>query len=200
VLAVGLIGGIGSRVWVQSDPLRVRSDERRVVTAAASWESRQPWTGALTAGPERALVGVAVDLAGQIASSPAWRSGYLDGHRMMLDLGAELDAVDAQAFQIAQARAGGGAQADVDAAFDGLLDRVLALRRYADGLTALGARITSANAELGAAGAIGQLRGGVDQGQYSIGDLGRLTYELGVIGASVDSTVAQVRSDRANRG
>ncbi len=140
--ATAVAGGVlaGSAVtaavtWrsVQADPLRIGREERRALTAAGFWQSHQPWTAALNAGAERALLGVAVQTAAEIAGSPAWRSGYLDGHRLQLDLADELDAIDEQTFWIAQARHSGGPDADVRAGFDGAVDRVLALREYAAG-------------------------------------------------------------------
>jgi hypothetical protein len=182
--------------WIQADPLRVQPAERHALTAAGYWQSSQPWTGALAAGSERALVGVAVETVATISSNPAWRSGYLDGHRLVFDLAAELDAVDAQAFEVARARAGGGAEADVQASFDSALDRVVALRRYAGGLAELTSQIATTGAQLHAAPAIGALRGDRDQSQYAVDGIARLTDELGVISASVEATAAEVRKER----
>jgi hypothetical protein len=182
--------------WIRSDPLRIQPDERRALTAAGYWQSRQPWTAALNTGPERALLSVAVETVAQIASSPAWRSGYLDDHRLVLDLADELDGIDAQLVQIAQARLADGAEADRQRALDSALDRVLALRGYAAGLAALTGRIVVADRELDAAPAIGELRGSVDRGAYAIDGVRRLTDELAVITASVDATAAELRQER----
>lgn len=182
--------------WIQADPLRVQPAERHALTAAGYWQSSQPWTGTLAAGPERALVSVAVETVATIASNPAWRSGYLDGHRLVFDLAAELDAIDAQAFEIARARASGGAEADVSAGLDSALDRVLALRRYAAALAELTSRIATTGVQLHAAPAIGELRGDRDQSQYAVDGIERLTDELGVISASVEATAAELRKER----
>jgi len=107
---------------------RLSFAERQQVAAASSWRSRQAWTGR---GEERGLVIAAVDAAGRIARSPAWRSGRLDEQRVRLDLAAELDQIDEQAHRIADARANG---ADVGAAWDAALDRVAALTAYANEL------------------------------------------------------------------
>jgi hypothetical protein len=183
--------------WIRSDPLRIQPDERRALTAAGYWQSRQPWTAALNTGPERALLSVSVETAAQIASSPAWRSGYLDGHRLVLDLADELDEIDAQLVPIAQARLAGAAEADRNRALDNALDRVLALRAYAAGLAALTGQIMVADAELDAAPVIGELRGGVEAGAYAVDGIRRLTEELAVITASVDATAAELRQGRA---
>lgn len=195
-LAAGALAIAATWRWIATDPLRIRAAERHALSAAGWWQSRQAWTGALATGPERALLGVALEVAVEIASSPAWRSGYLDGHRLVFDLAAELDAVDAQAFAVARARAAGGSEPDVDAAFDGCLDRVLALRRYANGLAELTKRIAAADTEIHAAPAVGALRGDVEQGRYAVQGIQRLTDELGVISASVEATAAELRKER----
>jgi len=195
-LLAGSLAAAAAWRWIGADPLRIRAAERHALTAAGWWQSRQGWTGALAAGPERALLGVALDGAAQIASSQAWRSGYLDGHRLVFDLATELDAVDAQAFEVARARTAGGAEHDVDAAFDSCLDRVLALRRYANGLAELTDRIAATDTEFHAAPAIGELRGDVEQGRYAVQGIQRLTEELAVISASVEATAAELRKER----
>jgi energy-converting hydrogenase Eha subunit A len=194
VAAGATVLAVAGSAWVNADPLRLRPEEHRALSTAGHWESKQPWTAALNAGPERALLGAAVEAAGQIAASPAWGSGYLDGHRLVLDLAAELDEIDIQACAIAQARVGHGA--DADAALDATLDRVLALRGYVTGLTALTGRIVAADAELRAAPVIGELQGAVDRSGYAVDGVRRLTDELGAITASIDTTIAEVRKNR----
>ena len=71
---------------------------------AVLWQSSQAWLGPLAAGPERRLVTVACDAVGRIIGSAAWGSAALDDHRLTLDLTAELDQIDAQAYALAFAR------------------------------------------------------------------------------------------------
>ncbi|MCW2523385.1 MAG: hypothetical protein JWO63_1720 [Frankiales bacterium] len=195
VAGVGLVFALAARSWIRADPLRITTAEGRRLDHACSWQSRQPWTGTLNAGPERALLGLAVDAVGAIATSPAWASGYLDGHRLAFDLADELDGLDAQLCQVASARAAGGADDDVDAAFDAGLDRVLALRRYEAGLAALTAHVAVTDAVLHAAPAVGELRGSVEQARFAAEGVQRLTDELAVIIASVDETASELRRD-----
>jgi hypothetical protein len=193
VAAAGVIGAVAGRQWTRADPLRITTDEGHLLDRARSWQSQQPWTGALNTGPERALLGVAVDEVGRIAINPAWTSGYLDEHRLAFDLAAELDGLDAQLYQVASSRVAGGA--DVSAALDAGLDRVVALRRYDAGLATLTAHIVAADTQLHAGPAIGELRGSVDVARFAVEGVQRLTDELGVITASVDQTAADLRRD-----
>ncbi|MDP9093532.1 MAG: hypothetical protein M3N95_11525 [Actinomycetota bacterium] len=195
-LAAGALATAAAWRWIEADPLRIRPAERHALTAAGWWQSRQAWTGTQATGPERALLSLAVEVVAEIASSPAWRSGYLDAHRLVFDLAAELDAVDAQAFGVAQARTAGRTRPDADAAFESCVDRILALRRYANRLAELTERITAADTEIHAAPAIGELRGDVEQGRYAVQGIARLTEELGVISASVEATAAELRRER----
>jgi hypothetical protein len=196
LLAACALGAVVGRQRVRADPLRIHERERRVLSDGGHWESKQPWAAATNSGPERALLGLAVDVVARIAASPAWRSGYLDGHRMVLDLTAELDAVDLQTFTIASARVAGGAGSDLPSALDAAIDRVQALRDYQASLAALTVRTVVADAELNAAQAIGALRSGADQDVYASGGVRRLTDEVQVITASVDRTAAEVRQQR----
>ena len=202
VLEARTRAGYGSPSEIRSglrsrhDPLRLDRRQQRQLTEASTWQSRQTWPAPLLGSPERALVTLAVEVVGEIAASPVWRSGYLDGHRLELDLAAELDDIDAQALQVAQLSATGAAAADAGAGLDSCLDRVLALRAYAQGLAALGARIAAADAEIHAAPAIGELRGRDEGGSGSLEQLARLTGELGVLGSAVEQTAAEVRSER----
>lgn len=93
--------------------------------AALSWESSQPWPVSLAQSAERRLVFVAVDVVARIAQSPAWASPSLD-------LAAELDEIDAQAYRLAQAEGEVHRQG-----WDALVDRVSALSDYADRLAVL---------------------------------------------------------------
>ena len=137
VAVVGMIGvgGVGAL-------LVLRVARRSVLTGGRtgmSWQSTQPWLGPLAQSPERRLVFVAVDTVARIAGSDAWSSRHLDDHRIRLDLAAELDDIDAQAYRLAELREQAGTQhTDVlDQGWNALVDRVSALSDYADRLAAL---------------------------------------------------------------
>ena len=117
--ALGEAGGPSLR------PAAVTSGNRR-------WESRQAWLGPLSGSRERRLTLVACEVVARIERSPAWTSPELADHREQLDLLAELEQLDVQAFRLAHA---GTAPGEVWLA---LVDRVAALHGYAGRLDELG--------------------------------------------------------------
>ncbi|HWC81574.1 MAG TPA: hypothetical protein VG756_16610 [Pseudonocardiaceae bacterium] len=138
---IGLIGGliglgfVGGAVahYASGDPLRLSTADRRSLAAARYWQSRQGWIGPLSGTRERRLALVARDLVERIATSPAWTSGELDGHRVQLDLIAELDQIDEQAYQLAHLRSTlpDGPHTALEQGWAALVDRVAALLVYA---------------------------------------------------------------------
>jgi hypothetical protein len=123
---------------MRRDPLQLAPADRRAMAAASRWDSKQDWTGALSAGSERGLVIAAARVVDRIARSPGWRSGMLGEHRLRLDLVAELDQIDDQAHRIAVARQRQpGADPVLDEAWESTVDRVAALSAYADNLDGL---------------------------------------------------------------
>jgi hypothetical protein len=140
VAIVGLLGLAGTGT-VLAWRLSRRSLARNEI--GETWQSRQSWLGPLAQSQERRLVFVAVDTVARIARSDAWASGYLDDHRIQLDLVTELDEIDDQAYQLAELRHRLGEQLDEHHAaalrqsWDALVDRVSALSAYADRLPAL---------------------------------------------------------------
>ncbi|GAA1683041.1 hypothetical protein [Fodinicola feengrottensis] len=126
------VTAVWSAVYVLRDPLRLSARERRDWQRARSWHSGQPWSATLSAGPERRLVSAACLAVGRILASPAWHRDTLDEHRLQLDLRAELDGIDQQAFTLATAKT------PLPAALtDALIERVTALGAYADQLDAV---------------------------------------------------------------
>lgn len=124
-IGVALVGMVG--VGAVGAFVVTRLARRSAIGAAPalSWESAQPWPVALAQSPERRLVFVAVDVVARIAESPAWASPSLD-------LAAELDEIDAQAYRLAQSEGELHRQG-----WDALVDRVSALSDYADRLATL---------------------------------------------------------------
>ena len=106
--AAAAIGGV-SAGYLRRDPLRISSAERRELVADRSWHSVQPWTGGLADTPERRLVAQAQDAVKSLVAAPAWSGRAFEEHRLRLDLQAELDEVDRQAYQLASTSPGGGA-------------------------------------------------------------------------------------------
>ncbi len=129
---------------------------------AGRWRSRQSWTGPLASGPERGLVIAAADAVGRIANSHGYRPGALD-------LGAELDHIDIQAYRIALARqtAGPHEPPGVAAAWTAAVDRAAALTAYANQLDGLQARTE----EMFARNRETLREGGLDS-TLSLGDVG----------------------------
>jgi hypothetical protein len=199
ILAGSIVTGVALSTWVLADPLRLRHDERRALTNARFWESRQAWIGRIHDAPERALVGLAADLVSQIAASPAWNTTYLDAHRARFDLIVELDHIDAQAHQCATVRVARPADPAAEANYLGLVDRVVALRRYAKALDGLGDQLAAAAASVDA-----ELRGtgfaahptAMD---YQTGELRQLTSELTSLNSSIAESIAKSRPGLTGR-
>lgn len=145
--ALAIIGG----GIMRRDQLQLTPADRRAMAAASRWDAKQPWTGPLSAGPERGLVIAAARVAERIARSPGWRLDALGEYRLRLDLIAELDQIDEQAHRIAVARQQqhGAPDPVLDQAWDALVDRVAALTAYADNLDGLGAAQAAAINRLG---------------------------------------------------
>ena len=82
---------------------------------------------------------VAQDAVRELIRSPAWQSAAFDEHRIRLDLKAELDEVDRQAYDLAVVRPKLTDQSrDAHAAASAALQRrVAALRTYSDAVVAL---------------------------------------------------------------
>jgi hypothetical protein len=174
--------------WGSRDPLRLTTLERREITKASRWESRQLWTGPLAFCQERGLVVAATRAAERIARSPAWRSGRLDEHRVRLDVGNELDQIDEQAFRIASARyegSTGGLPVEgpgdpvVDQAWEAALTRVAALTCYAESLDGLARQQAVERARLGDPVRDSDLMAGLTMDEIAVEDITALTYFLG---------------------
>lgn len=195
-LLAGLAGlGLGAGAvarYAAGDPLRLSTADRRTLAAARYWQSRQGWIGPLSGSPERRLVLVARDLVERIVTSPAWTSGQLDGHRTQLDLAAELDQIDEQAYQLAQLRATLTGSSDPvstpdqsdDALAQGwqaLVDRVAALAVYASKLGGLDRQLADKQAAdrlLRADQQIAALLAGAARDDLAADQLRALTEEL----------------------
>lgn len=160
--------------------LRLTAAERRTLEASRHWESRQPWRPPLTGGPERRLVSMACDLVRRVTAGPVWAADYLDDQRLRLDLTAELDQIDAQAYRLATARPAGDAAEPAGPAWHALIDRVVALERYADELAALDLRL-AARAAVEPDDAVPELAAGIVRDRYAAEDLRTLTDELRAI-------------------
>ncbi len=160
------------------------------------WQSRQQWIGPLAGGRERRLVTLACENAGRIIASDAWSLPELDDHRLTLDLPAELEQIDRQAFAIAHLRHDSGARrtspdaglvddraeepAD-DPAWGMLVDHVAALASYAAGLERLDAAFRPGipTAE-GAIEARQSLSVGSVEDEFAVAHLRALTTDLAV--------------------
>lgn len=138
-LVVGGAATAAVALYASRDRLRLTQQDRRALSGSRSWQSGQAWLGPLAETRERRLVFVAVDVVADIAGSDAWASGYLDEHRIRLDLATELDEIDEQAHRLAEVGAESpGAQA-VGQGWDAVVDRVAALFLYAERLRAMAA-------------------------------------------------------------
>jgi hypothetical protein len=148
---VALVGGVGSAIplslYANGDPLRLTHADRHALHETKRWQSRQNWIGPLSGSVERRLVIVARDVVERIVSSPAWSSGHLAEHRTRLNLGAELDQIDEQAFGLAALRAqlasgpqvvGDQRAIAVEQGWSRLVDRVAGLAVYAQRLDGVG--------------------------------------------------------------
>jgi hypothetical protein len=165
IVILGIAGAAAAAVagvstgYLMSDRLRMATNERRELQADRSWHSQQPWIGELTQTPERRLVAQAQDAVARLVGAPAWSSAAFDGHRVRLDLKAELEEIDAQAYQLAAAdperRANGAPPPEPTApaviahrsARDALGRRVDALSAYADAVSALAPELPAGESE-----------------------------------------------------
>jgi hypothetical protein len=130
-LAVLLLTAIGGFRVATQDPLRMTAHDQEAIAASARWQSRQAWSDASKAGPERGLVLLAAQTAERIGDSPAWPDARLDEQGIRLNLQAELDRADELAHRVAQR-----ATRDADPDWTAALDRVAALRSYERALAA----------------------------------------------------------------
>lgn len=143
VAIVGLLGLAGTGIVLAWRLSRRSLSRDETDGTGETWQSRQSWLGPLSQSRERRLVFVAVDTVAGIARSDAWAAGYLDDHRIRLDLVTELDEIDDQAYQLAALRHQLGERPDehhaaaLQQSWDALVDRVSALSAYADLLVAL---------------------------------------------------------------
>ncbi len=143
----------GATGYLTADRLRMASSERRELVADRSWHSAQPWLGPLTQTPERRLVAQAQDAVSRLVSAPAWTSPAFDGHRLRLDLKAELDEIDGQAYRLAAWNPAHGADVTPpeatahESARAALRRRVDALSAYADDVSALAPTPSSADSQ-----------------------------------------------------
>lgn len=203
-LVLLLVFGVGF-AGMSTAALRAGALARRDTSSIAAlvWQSSQPWLGPLAAGPERRLVGLACQAVARIVEAPAWRTPALDDHRLTLDLVAELNQIDAQAYGLAVARLAGAGQTNpapsppsttaYPAEWASLLDHVAALDDYARAVTAtegvgpleLSTATGAASASLAGTEAPGladlqerRLAAGSVQDEFSTAQLRRLTAEL----------------------
>ncbi|HJP75928.1 MAG TPA: hypothetical protein VJ914_16795 [Pseudonocardiaceae bacterium] len=189
-LASGAGFGISVSLYANRDPLRLTHDERHALHETKRWQTRQNWIGPLSGSVERRLVIVARDVIERIVASPAWASGHLAAHRTRLNLGAELDQIDEQAFGLATLRAqlAAGVQIAGDqravAAEHGwqrLVDRVAGLAVYAQRLDGVQQRLAREAAEYEAAyadGTVARLVAGTVRDELAADTLRSLSEEL----------------------
>ena len=135
VLVAALVAS-GTRSALQ-DPLRFGAAQQREIAASCSWSSRSDWSSVPAASPERGLVAAAAAAAQRIVASPTLAAAALGEQRGRLDLAAELDEMDTQAFQVA--RTGTAAAPSADRERSAVLTRVAALHCYAADLDTIAA-------------------------------------------------------------
>lgn len=175
---------------LRRDPLRLTRAERRALRFARSWESRQPWIGPHSAGRERALVTVACGVVARICATDAWGSPHLDGHRIRLDLGVELDEIDAHAFSMAgraapSATAPAGGDGRVEHLWLATVDRVAALDTYATHLIGLDGHLAQLGRAEEADRRLVELALDAERDGYASDHLGVLADELTGLSAAV---------------
>lgn len=191
---VALVAGVGAGVsislYANRDPLRLTHDERHALHETKRWQSRQNWIGPLSGTLERRLVIVARDLVERIVASPAWVSGQLAAHRTQLNLRAELDQIDEQAFGLAALRAqlaagvrvpGDQRAVAVEQGWQRLLDRVAGLAVYAQRLDGVHQRLAREAAEYDATyadGTVARLVAGAVRDEFAADTLRSLSDEL----------------------
>jgi hypothetical protein len=191
---VVLVGGVGSAIpislYANRDPLRLTHLDRHALHQTKRWQSRQNWIGPMSGSIERRLVIVARDLVERIVSSPAWVSGHLAAHRTRLNLGAELDQIDEQAFGLAALRAqlstgvripGDQRALAVEQSWQRLVDRVAGLAVYAERLNGVQQQLAREAAEYEAAyadGSVARLVAGAVRDELAADTLRTLSDEL----------------------
>lgn len=157
---------------IRRRPLWLNPLERRDIERARVWQSDRWCLGHWP--DEFKLVEAGAVLVRRIGRTAVWRSAYLDGHRLRLDLWQELDTLDRHAWQLYCATRDLGRipydptaqalwrrqDALLGRARGAMLNRLLALKRYADRLADLDRQL----ADLAA------LRR-IDQTDQQIGDL-----------------------------
>ena len=207
IILVVLLCVVGYCVSVTlRDPHRLTRAERRALHRAGHWRSTQAWDGYTTTRPEFQLVREAAKIAARIANSRAWTSSYLDHHRARLDLGAELDRIDEQAFQLARTQvdlaSAPAASAGLTRYADALapvwvaaVDRVAALLRYADHVAELDRQLAELALLDRTEQQVGRLIGGSVQDEFSTDQLRQLTGELGYLQIAVRDTTLMLQSD-----
>ena len=206
VVAAGVATAAGR--FVLRDPLRLTGSERRALNDARQWQSAQPWLGptaaglpgGLTASAERALLDAAVDAVTRIVASPSWRSSYLAEHRQRLDPAAELDQIDEQAYRLAElgassaGRPGGDSAALDSAALDSaaagaaraaVIQRVQALRGYADRLATLDDQLDQAGALHRSSARIDALLAGSATDEFAVDQVRSMIAELDYLSRAI---------------
>lgn len=118
----------GARYTVR-DPLRLSADDRAALAATCRWTSSQPWQNLAGASEERSLLEAVMRAAERAAGSAAWQSSALDSAGVRINLAAELDRIDAEAYALAAGQAD-----DADQRWAALRDRAALLTSYADRL------------------------------------------------------------------
>lgn len=177
------------------DPLRLTRAQRRAAAERRSWESSLAWIGPVAGRRERALVTVATEIVARICATVAWGSPQLAGHRDRLDLGAELDQIDAQAFAMAlvpEADARGEQQ------WLATVDRVAALDSYATQLAALDRRLAALDHADRVNRRIGDLIPGALADRHAGDQLGLLADELTGLSSAVAEITGVLRTGRAD--
>jgi hypothetical protein len=137
--------GLAAAYYAGHDPLRLSKAQRRELDRARQWHSPRSWTGSRAASEPRRLVEVAIDAAEQAAATAIWATPYLDQQAIRIDLAAEIDAIDEQAYALVtldeqrSASLGSPEQRSArEQSWTTLVDQCAALVQYAQELAALG--------------------------------------------------------------
>jgi hypothetical protein len=102
IVAAAVTAALGAGVgFIRADPLRINRRQHRRLNQDRAWQSPHAWVGGLTQTPERRLLGQAQAAVTTIANSPAWRDERHFEERVRLDLIAELQQIDDQAYRLA---------------------------------------------------------------------------------------------------
>lgn len=131
----------GIIVLVQRDPLRITRRSRRQLDRSLVWQSSNAWLPPLTDSPERAQLARVQQSVYRMVNTAHWWDELATQARGGLDLVAELDEVDGQAFRLATL----GAEGQSRTQLQGLLEqRVQAMVALADELELQDARSVAA--------------------------------------------------------